>query len=216
MNLESLPLDDQKDCEAMSQSDHILQILADQKKEIEELEASNKDLRQKNHELSILLNRHRLMMYPRTQYEDAIRGTSLDGTSGGDYIDNCSRVDIDLLQMIEDDPSLEKISQFVKQHLYYTSRGSELIDKNKSKQTIKIKNLKDAELGKQKVTKTRSEPKTPTAKKKLNELDKALKGIYSTFGKMMGEEAFISFVRKTPAYAEITEDAIRESIEKFK
>lgn len=180
---------------------HLLTILAKMQAEINELTEDKGNLEHENKILTGALNCHRLMMFPRG--------------NGADYLTNCSRVDISIVDMIAEDPTLETLSQFHKMHLWYTSRAAELIDKHKSDKIVKIARAEKHASAMKEVDAIRREPKTKTAKLKLSQLDKALMGLRKTFS-MLDDKSFIAMVKVTPAYSTITEEDIQTSIDKTK
>ena len=187
--------------EPETDAQHLLTILAKMQAEINELTDDKGKL---EHELKIVtgvLNSHRLMMFPRG--------------NGADYLTNCSRVDVSIVDMIAEDPTLETLSQFHKMHLWYTSRAAELIDKHKSDKIVKIARAEKHASAMKEVEEIRKAPKTKAAKLKLNTLDKALMGLRKTFS-MLDDKAFVAMVKVTPAYSTIPDEDIQASIDKTK
>ncbi len=180
-------------------STNVLQILARMQQELNELQESNQTLTHENTRLIGQLNGYRLMMFPRAD--------------GSDYLTNCSKVQISIVDLIAADPSLDALGQFHKMHLYYTSLAGEMIDKHKSSTVVKIARQEKHDKAMKEVEKIRKEPKTKSAKIKLNQLDRTLQGMRKTFF-MLNDKQFIAMVKVTPAYAEIPEEDIQASIDK--
>ncbi len=187
--------------ENKTQADNLLDIMSRMQSELSELENENADLNVQLVKVTAQLNSIRLMMFPRAD--------------GSDYITNCQKIQVSIVDMIAEDPTLDKLSQFHKQMLFYTSLASETIDKHKSDKIVKIARKEKHEKAMQEVEAVRREPKTKTAKLKLTQLDKALMGIRKTYH-MLDDASFIKMVKVTDAYSQIPDADIQTSINKTK